>query len=694
MPITPKSRARRWDTILLIFIVFLIVACSKEDDSIESSNNYYRDALKEVTAAELEGSWSLYEGELEGQTVSIPATYPECGRDFFVLGAGGVFREFTYQDSSCNLLTNEFSWRLEGGVLTTSNAFGQSEELVILERNTQSFVFKTRIDWDEDGDLDVFIFTARRYAGNEPDQYTNTFLREEGFAAEDKILFNWQAYDGFNTFNRYEIYRTSAGCSKGNAELIATFNEVDETSFIDEEPPVTDLLCYFFRVYTDKGLLGESELRSVNTEFLRVPSVMLFDPLVSGNNIELTWASYSGYYFSHYEIRTQNFIDGSGYGYQEEVVATIDDTSVTTFIDTDPPYFKNPVYRILVYDIFGNVNYFNNQETVSAREAIYKRPEVFDFVDIYSVATDPDAPLAFILGSSENSYSLQRYNYNSKTIEASASNSTIGFTNGDLQFISTPANGEELMLPIGSGVNIYDATTLNYKYSFSLNGVNTIDDFAYLGNNLWVFIDDDNVYTCSRDNANLSLLDQQAHFGPNGSNYPFHLISLNNNKLVIGNDDSSGSISFVVSSEGLLTQKSNPNFVIKSQYKTKTLFNAAGNYIINLLENRTYNASDFSFRTSFETPYFSSGVSLDGSTFLGSNNDPSWTVQENSPHEKKAQLFNSSTSTLETIDTKGYPHLLFENSQGQIISISSGVKRERMDSFSPRPDLFMEVIKE
>ncbi|MGB5700989.1 lipocalin family protein [Muriicola sp.] len=694
MPTTLKSCARRWDSILLISILFFVVACSKEDDPSESSNNYYGDALKSVTAAELEGSWSLYEGELEGQTVAIPPTYPECGRDFFVLNAGGIFREFVYQDSNCNLLINELTWRLEQGVLTTSNSFGQSEELVILERNTQSFVFKTRIDWDEDGDLDVFIFTARRYSGNEPDQYTNTFLREEGYAAEEKILFNWQAYDGFNTFDRYEIYRTSGGCTKANAELVATFNEVDQTSFLDEDPPVTDLLCYFLKVYTDKGLLGESELRSVNTEFLRVASVQIFDPLVTGNTIELSWQAYAGYYFSHYEIRTQNFVDGSGYAYQEEVVATIDDISITTFMDTNPPYIKNPVYRILVYDIFGNVNFFNNLETVSAREAIFKRPEVFDFVDIYSVASNPNAPLAFLLGSSDNSYSLQRYNYNTKTVEASASNATIGFTNSDLQFITSPANGEELMLPIGSGVNIYDATTLNYKYSFTLNGVNTIADFAYLGNNLWVFIDADNVYTCSRDNANLTLLDQQAHFGTTGSNYPFHLIPLGNNKLVIGNDASSTSISFVVSNEGLLTQKTNPNFVVRSQFKSKTLYNAAGNYLINLLENRTYNATDFSFRSSFEAPYFTSGVSIDGSTFLGSNNDPFWPVQENSLHEKKAQLFNSSTSSLETIDTKGYPHLLFENSQGQIISVSSGVKRERLDSFSPRPDLFIEIIKE
>ncbi|MGB5645890.1 MAG: hypothetical protein WBM55_02140, partial [Muriicola sp.] len=179
-----------------------------------------------------------------------------------------------------------------------------------------------------------------------------------------------------------------------------------------------------------------------------------------------------------------------------------------------------------------------------------------------------------------------------------------------------------------------------------------------------------------------------------GSNYPFHLIPLGNNKLVIGNDASSTSISFVVSNEGLLTQKTNPNFVVRSQFKSNTLYNAAGNYLINLLENRTYHATNFSFRSSFEAPYFTSGVSIDGSTFLGSNNDPSWAVQENSLHEKKAQLFNSSTSSLETIDTKGYPHLLFENSQGQIISVSSGVKRERLDSFSPRPDLFIEIIKE
>lgn len=78
---------------------------------------------------------------------------------------------------------------------------------------------------------------------------------------------------------------------------------------------------------------------------------------------------------------------------------------------------------------------------------------------------------------------------------------------------------------------------------------------------------------------------------------------------------------------------------------------------------------------------------------LGSNNDPQLSISNESIHEKKARIFNFSTGKPITLESKGYPHLLFENHAGQIISISSGFKRESLEKNAQEPDIFVEVIQ-
>ena len=116
------------------------------------------------------------------------------------------------------------------------------------------------------------------------------------------------------------------------------------------------------------------------------------------------------------------------------------------------------------------------------------------------------------------------------------------------------------------------------------------------------------------------------------------------------------------------------------------------NYIINLLENKLYSSQSYKFQEAFETPYFPSGISRDGNLILGSNNNP----QDHSStviHERIARLYNLTNGNVTTIETEGYPHLLFENHLGQIISISSDFQRDNLGTVSPKPDIFVEVVK-
>ena len=80
---------------------------------------------------------------------------------------------------------------------------------------------------------------------------------------------------------------------------------------------------------------------------------------------------------------------------------------------------------------------------------------------------------------------------------------------------------------------------------------------------------------------------------------------------------------------------------------------------------------------------------------MGSNNDPGWSINEDSQHTKEAVIFNRATQQLTKLTTKGYPIIVFESYNGKIMSISSGLKRENLrQSFNQKSDLFIETVKE
>lgn len=342
---------------LFLGFLFIFLSCSKDDENSEQSTNiFYKNKLEAANPEKLYKIWSIFEGSLDGKTVSIPENNPECGRDFFIYDKNGTYTDFLIVDNfQCNPEIYTLNWTLEKGIITLKNALGESEEFVILELTDQKFIFKANIDYDGDGTKEIFTFFARPYQPpSDKDIYSETFNRDYVDPQYDKIRLRWRPYLGLHNFDRYEIYRSDDNCSKTNAKLIATIKDGSIDTFVDESPVANPELCYFFRLYTDKGLLSESNIITIDPKGLNVALVQMNEPQVNNNTIDLTWSKYTGLYFSYYEISVQNFDDTVGNGDQSELITQIAEINTLSYEDINPPYLLNPVYVIKVVDIFGN----------------------------------------------------------------------------------------------------------------------------------------------------------------------------------------------------------------------------------------------------------------------------------------------------------------------------------------------------
>jgi hypothetical protein len=693
-PFTPPPANIYFSRTLLFLLLAILLGCSKDDDLEEPENTFYKDALTSATASQLSGTWAIFEVGLDGQRAEVPVTYEDCGRDFFQFMNNGTYRDYLIITSyECEKQIQDLDWELSNGVITLQNSLGQEDEMVILQLNQDKLVFKMNIDIDEDGETEIITFGARRYTPpNDPDLYSYTFGADTIDNDGDKIRLTWMPYDGFYAFERYEIYRSTVGCSKTNAELITSIEDRSVNFFIDEDPPVKEEICYFFKLYNENGLVGESELTTFFTEYLRPAEVEFTKAEAVNNQVELKWQPFEGNYFSHYEITVRNYEGGTGYAYQEYSLKVIEDKEVSSFIDEDPPRLKNPVYAIYAYDIFGNISSSRHGEK-NSRELNWTHPEVLNFDSVKFVAVDPEKPEVFFYGRQNSyNYTLLKYNYQNHQVTATANKNPEVSTNVNMRFYNS-GNRRELFFPQGSALAVYDAGDLSFKYNLVPDNYRTFYDFVYLGDNIFGFIDNNSIYTYKRSNANLELIAKRDHFTAHLGNNSYHIVKLKNGELLVGHFQESQSFKFSISSTGEISSGQLVNIPIRSRSEKKTLYSEDRNYVVNLLENKVYSTQSYSLQETFESPYFPTGISRNGNLILGSNNDPQENISNESIHEKKARLYELATGKLSTVDIKGYPHLLFENHLGQIISISSGFKRENLDTNSPKPDIFVEVVQ-
>ncbi len=539
---------------ILVSLIMVLFGCSNNDDDTDPTNtdNFYSGALTSAAESNLTGIWAIFNAEFEGIIVDIPIEYQDCGRDFFIYSENGIYREYLYQNNGCDYSINEFDWELNEGVVTISNSFGQSDELVITNLNANELTFKSKFDIDEDGELDVFKIYARKYQPVEIDLVSPTFYRNENEGYENLLSFTWEPYQGFNEFDRIEIYRSYGNnCSKDNAILIETITDISITDFTDLNPPAEEVLCYYIKVFTNEGLLGESYLFQQYTEFINATPVIMNQPVVVNDQIQLSWEISTMPYFSHYEIIFANHTGGSGSGYQEYNVAIIDDINTTSFVIENPPYLENPVYNIMVHDIFGNKTNFYYQNVTTFWEVDYKRDELTNFQSIHSMAIDPDEPVVYFFGNeSGQNYntSIQRFNYESNQTEAISNLEPTASTNVPIKLISS-TNGEELVVAAGFDLFIYNASTMEYKYQIDPEGISSFDDFLYTNSGYWVLIDDDEIFTYNRDNANFFLVDSKPHFSENQGAYNYQVFELNDDKILVGHKNETNSMVFDIAAE-------------------------------------------------------------------------------------------------------------------------------------------------
>jgi hypothetical protein len=679
--------------------LFLALGCSKDSDDPADPDNFYSGAITNASSADLLGYWAIFEAEYEGARVPIPINFTNCGRDFFVYREGGVYQEYLYRDSSCETNISQLAWELDKGVITLSTLSGSTDDLVIIKLTGTELYFKTRFDVDDDGKLDVVVLIAKRFTPNEVDFYTRSFQQDGAAAENDLIGFTWQAYDGFNTFQKYEVYRSSdSNCSKLNAELLATFTDVNETTFTDLTPPANSAICYFLKIYTDKGLLGESFPYYINTSTIGIDPVNLDQPTVAGNTISLSWAASEAPYFSHYEILVANHVPGTGYGYQDISVAIINDRDTTTWTDEDPPYLENPYYYIRAYNIFGNYTDFSTEVNVY-QQAIFKRPEILPLQQIVSYAVDRMEPVVYFFGQESGDgytpYRIFRINYDTHETEAVTLTDPQAYTAIPIK-VMVSSYGKEVVILQGSELYFYDAATLQFKYALDPDGVASMKDFNYDDTrNLWVVSDENNIYTLQRGNGFMTLIDSAPHFTAYQSGIGYEFIILKNGQYLLGHPDETTSFVFDLDVNGNFTGSQSVNIQFRSIFDNeRLLYNSAADLLLDTQQQEVFSSTTFQNVGSFLKPNVPSGISVDGTTILGTDNEYSWPIENDSPHKKEAVLFNPNTNVLTNIETIGYPHILFENFRGEVIGISSGFKKEDLyQNINNTSDFFMEKVQ-
>jgi hypothetical protein len=680
--------------IALSFSFFILISgcSSNEDDSPIQADPFYQGALVNVDLKLLNQYWSVFEVNYQKQTAEVPKTYGNCDRDFFTFFDDGAYKEYIIPNSGCIPEEQDLQWSFDRGIITLENSFKDFNEMVILQLTADRFVFRAKYDIDEDGEEDILQFLAKPYRPNESYFYSNSLVKDE--TVTNKIRLTWSEYNGINNFDRYEIYLSGENCDPSKSTLVATINDKDTIYYEDLSPPEETFFCYFLKVYTDNGLLFTSYSVGISSEFLDVPGVRLEEPIVQNDNILLQWERYDGLYFSHYEVLVKNYVGGYGYMFQEQSLLQITDINITNFTDVSPPYIKNPVYEVRVYNKFGKQNFYNPQVVESAKEANYQPDRVIDLHSIFNFTPSPNETVVFLNGGKDNIYDsyIMRYNYGTQKVEAYSNNATIINGNGrnDLKVINSSI-GQELMYLKYDGISVYDPQTLEFKYDLKLNGSITLDDFIYLGNDRYLLLDNSYAYTVVRDFSNFTLIDKQEHFSQNLGQNGYNVLQINDGRIIIGNRDSAQSIIFGINEEGYLVDKMAIDVPLTAGLPKETVFNPGDNSIVNFRENRIYDLASAVLR-SFEQPYFPVAINVDGSKILGTNNDPEWNIFTESLHEKKVRTLDLNNSNLNILETEGYPHYLFENHLGQIISLSTYFKRTRTNYPYGRPDFFIEIV--
>ncbi|WP_282073005.1 hypothetical protein [Polaribacter atrinae] len=670
--------------VLALFSFFF--SCSSEDDNLFNENKIQTDAKK----ADLLGVWSIYKVEVNGVEVAVNANLEECGRDFFIYNAAGFYEEFVYQESyTCTPTQNNLNWTLNNGIIAlSSNDSNDSGVMKIKNLSNDNFVFIANIDIDGDAVNEEYTFTAYRYLPpNEVDLYSATFQKKEEAPFENHIEFGWDAYKGYNTFEKYEIYRSGKACNLNGATLLKTITDVNLNTFIDEDPLPNSEACYFFKIYTDKGLLGESDPRYINTEFIFPENVYFKNAAVADNKITLSWEKYDGYYFSHYEIRVQDQNENSSPNI--ESVKIITDINTTSFIDENPPYINNPIYTIYAHNIFGNISNLNDDRSMI--ETNFIRPEILDLRDIQFLSFDAKEQSFFFYGKTENNYyRLLKYNYLTNKVTAEAFKLPTTSNDVEMRLVDS-GYGKELLFQQSGDLWVYNAETLNFKYSLKPDYV-SINSFNYLDNDIWILSDNDDVFTYKRNGEEFVKIDEKPHFSEHQGSWNYEITKIDKNNILLSHNNEGRAIHYSITANGEIINNGIKEIPLKFDYNSDVTVN--NNLILNKKRNTMYSSVDYSQVLNYSIPKTTLNFNLSGTEIYGTNNFVSLTGQ-GEDYKKELIIYNIQDKTTTTLTTKGYPNFVMEDDLGNIISVSTSFPSRSSYGFSiyDSPGIFVEIIK-
>ncbi|WP_209309684.1 hypothetical protein [Tamlana crocina] len=673
---------------LCYLLAVFVLSCSTDDDSGESSN-----IQTDVKKEDLLGVWTIYSVESDGVKAEVPVNFETCGRDFFIYNEDYSYSEFQFLESStCQPSEFQLKWSLNRGVIELSTVNGSESQLIeINSLNTTTFIFTTRMDLNGDGSLEVYKLTALKYnPPNEMDIYTDSFSRRTEPPFEDHITFRWDIYTGYNTFLRYEIYRSTEECDITSAELVQTIEDVNVSRFIDYNPPTTEGICYFLKIYTDKGLLGISNPRYVATEFILPESVKVINATDTESSVALSWEKYKGYYFSHYEVRVQDQNQNSMP--HIETVAIIEDVNTTLYTDVNPPYVNNPIYSIYVHNIFGNTSQLNQDGNLITTN--FSRPELLSFDYIRFLSFDPDEQALFFYGvNPDNTRRLIKYDYINHNVLAEGYKLPSVQTDVEMKLI-TSNEGKELILEQGGEYWVYDASDLTFKYSLNLDFIGPRDSFSYLKNGIWVFSDDDHVFTYKRTGSTMEKIDQKLHFTKHQGGGNYEITKLDNANVLLSHNNEGRAIHYSIDKGGFIANKGIIQIPLLATLNSDLSVNMESQLLLNKKRNSVYSISDFSKTDSYTNPRVTFNFNRLGTKIFGVDKNEKYTGSYED-YSKEIVVYDIEKKYSEKITTKGYPLYVVEDAQGNIISLSSGFPRdEYYDLYNNNvPDMFIEIVK-
>lgn len=673
--------------ILCLFLLLTFSFCG-EDDNFTEPDIIQKDAKKE----DLVGIWSIYKVEINGKEAQVPVNFEECGRDFFTYNESGKYNEFIYQENTtCVPIQNKLNWTLDNGIIKLTSENSSDNQIIKIKNvSKDNFVFIADLDIDGDAVKEKFTFTAYRYIPpNEVDIYTSTFQRKEEPPFSNHIEFRWDAYKGYNNFVKYEIYRSGKDCNLNSATLIKTIENASLNNFIDNNPIREGEACYFLKIYTNKGLLAQSEPRYVNPEFI-LPSNVIFNNVdLIGNEISLSWEKYMGYYFSHYEIKVQDQNKNSNS--HIESVKIITDVNITEFLDKSPPYVNNPVYSIFVHNIFGNVSNLNNAKSVV--ETNFTRPEILDLEYIKYLNFDAESSSFYIYGrNSANETKLFKYDCLTNKVIKEAFKLPVSYTEVEMKLINSEY-GKELIFPQSNQLWAYDAETFNYKYALDTDFL-SINSFNYLRNNVWILTDNDNVYTFKRDEKSFTLIDKKLHFTDHQGSGNYDITKIDENSILVSHNNEGRAIHYSIDNQGNITNKGVKEIPLNFKLNSDVIVNQNNSYILNKNRNTLYDSNDFTKVLTFTNPLVISNFNYSGTKIYGTNNKPGISNFDQS-YKKEVIIYNLQNNEINTFSSKGYPLFISQDKKGNIISLSSGFPRDSYNETHTdnEPDFFVEIIK-